>query len=75
MKTIQVIVRVGTGQDLDIEIPAEISAEKLIRALHEGLHLPGDCPAYIRAENPLAMICGSTAVSEYALHQGSILYI
>lgn len=75
MKTIQVIVRLSTGQDLDIEIPVDISADKLIKALHEGLHLPGQCPAYIRSENPLAMIYGSTTVSEYALHKGSILFL
>ena len=75
MKTIQVIVRVSTGQELDVEIPLNISAEKLITALHEGLHLPGACPSYIRAENPVAMICGATLMEEYGLHQGSILYL
>ncbi len=75
MKTIQVIVRMGTGQELDIEIPLDISAEKLITALHEGLHMPGACPSYIRSENPVSMIYGSTQVVEYGLHRGSILYL
>jgi len=75
MRLIKVIVRIGTGQEMDVEIPAQISADRLIGALHEGLHLPGKKPSFIRVENPVAMLCGSTTVEEYELHQGSILYL
>lgn len=70
-----VIIQMMTGKTVDIEIPVGISAENLINALHEALRLPGECPDYIRCENPVAMLQGDMPVSYFGIRDGSILYV
>lgn len=70
-----VVVQMMTGKSVDIEIPVDISAEDLIRALYEALKLPGECPDHIRCENPIAMLQGDVPVSYFGIRDGSILYI
>lgn len=70
-----VVIRMMTGRSVDMEIPVGISADKLISALHEALKLPGDCPDYIRCENPIAMLQGDMPVSYFGIRDGSILYV
>lgn len=70
-----VVVHMKTGKTIDVEIPVDISADSLISALHEALCLPGDCPSYIRCENPIAMLQGSAPVSYFGLRDGSILFV
>ncbi len=70
-----VVVRMMTGKTVDIEIPVSISAADLISALHEALKLPGECPDYVRCENPTAMLQGNVPVSYYGIRDGSILYV
>ncbi len=74
MNRIRIVVRLGTGQELDLDIPTDITADQLLTALYEGLRLPGARPAYLRSENPLAMLSGQNRLSDYALRDGSVLY-
>ncbi len=75
MSSKNVIVYTGTGLRMDLVIPTDIPADTLIHALFTALLLPGKCPDYIRAENPVAFICGKTRVDYYDIRDGSILYI
>lgn len=70
-----VVIQMMTGKTVDIEIPVNISANNLISALHGALRLPGDCPDYIRCENPIAMLQGDAPVSYFGIRDGSILYV
>ena len=69
-----VVVQMMTGKTIDIDIPVNISAKCLIAALYEALKLPGDCPDFVRCENPIAMLQGDAPVSYFGIRDGSILY-
>ena len=75
MESKVIIVQVDRNRRYDIEIPLEVSAETLIRALYQALSLPGIPPQYIRAENPIAFISGNAEIKSYGLHDASVLYI
>ncbi len=75
MENKTVVIRMMTGKTIDIEIPVNISARSLISALYESLKLPGECPEYIRCENPVAMLQGDVPVSYFGVRDGSILYV
>ena len=63
------------GDEFDIEIPLDITANELIYGLNKGLNLglrmnePLD--SLFRSENPVALLRGDTVLSDYRLHQGS----
>ena len=70
-----VVVQMMTGMTIDVVIPVNISANSLIGALYEALKLPGECPDFIRCENPIAMLQGDMPVSYFGIRDGSILYV
>ena len=70
-----IVIHMMTEKTVDIEIPVSISAKALISALYEALKLPGNCPNYIRCENPIAMLQGDEPVSYFGIRDGSILYL
>lgn len=70
-----VVIQMMTGKTVDIEIPVSISARTLISALYEALKLPGNCPNFIRCENPIAILQGDEPVSFFGVRDGSILYL
>ena len=74
-----VIFKSSLFQDeIDIEIPLNISANELIYGLNEGYKLmididnPEDC--YLRMENPIGLLRGETLLSEYGIRNGSVIY-
>ena len=71
----KVIVMAGGRRLSDVEIPLDISADQLIRALHMSFFPNTPAPAFIRSDNPVAFIRGNTPVELFGLRDGSILYI
>lgn len=61
----------------DIEVPLDISADELIKALNSAYSLgiettnPRNC--YIQAENPIALLKGNRMLKEFGIRNGSIL--
>ena len=70
-----VIVYTFVGKELDLEIPDHISADTLIKALYAALDPQRPCPDYIRSENPVALLHGSSPVEQYGLRDGSKIFM
>ena len=67
------------AQKIDIEVPLNISAKELVIALNEAYDLKIDIEdiskSYLKCENPIALLKGDKTLSEYGLHNGSIINI
>jgi len=67
--------RINTDIKFDIEIPKELTANELVKALNIGLSLGIDMDdvsqCYLIAENPLSLLRGETTIEEYGLYDGS----
>jgi len=61
----------------DLEIPLYITANDLVIALNTAYDLGIDISdiknCYLKAENPIALLRGNKKLSEYELHDGSII--
>ena len=62
---------------VDLEIPLNISASDLVYGLDEAYHLgirvKDVKDHYLKAENPVALLKGNRLLSEYGLHNGSVI--
>ena len=68
--------RGGPARELDV--PADITAQDLVRALNEAYHL-GMNPAnprefHLQAEEPIALLRGKRTLKEIGLHNASRIY-
>ena len=76
-KVIVIFKRRSSDPGIDIEIPTDITAAELIYGLNQGLHLGinVDDPinAYMRAENPIALIRGDVTIEELGIRNGSVI--
>ena len=75
MAKVVVVIHLGTGKEVDVEVPVEIKADAAIQAFHHALKLPGKCPSFIRCENPIALLHGEMPLSFFGIRDGSILYM
>ncbi len=72
--TFEMVTRKTT---IDIEVPLDISADELIKALNNAYSLgietanPRNC--YIQAENPIALLKGNRLLKDFGIRSGSIL--
>lgn len=73
-----VMFRIGRGEPVDLEIPLDITAEELIRALNTayGLGIGPDqlLESYLKAENPIALIRGSKTLRALGIHDGTTMH-
>ena len=62
---------------IDLEVPLDISANDLVIALNCAYNLGIDTTnqkkSYLKAENPFVLLRGSKKLSEFGLHNGSII--
>lgn len=62
---------------VDLEIPLDISADELVKALNSAYSLdidtdnPRNC--YIQAENPIALLKGNRTLKDFGIHNGSVI--
>lgn len=62
---------------IDIEVPLEIPADELVKALNSAYSLgidttnPRNC--YLQAENPIALLKGNRTLKDFGICNGSIL--
>ena len=62
---------------VDIEIPLDISADDLVKALNSAYSLgidtsnPRNC--FIQAENPIALLKGNRILRDFGIHSGTTL--
>lgn len=65
-----IFFNVKTGKQEDLEVPLNISANELIKAIRTVYCLEGD---YLKCENPIALLRGNKTLAEYGLHDGSMV--
>lgn len=63
------------GKTYDIVIPTDISADKLISTLSLTFRPKKTVPPFLRCDNPITLLSGLMVVSDFGLHEGSIIYI
>lgn len=72
-----VILRRCKHEDIDLEIPLDISANELVAALNAAYELGIDTSdmknCYLKTENPIALLKGNRTLSEFGLRNGSII--
>lgn len=62
---------------VDIEVPLDISADELVKALNKAYSLeidtsnPRNC--YIQAENPITLLKGNRSLREFRIRNGSVV--
>lgn len=65
------------GEKKDIDVPLDISAAELIRALNAAFSLgipdAGMKDAYFKAENPIALIKGEKTLKELGVYTGTFI--
>lgn len=72
-----VILKAADGISKDLEIPLNITIADLLSALNNIYNLSLSKEqlqtAYLKAENPVALLCGDRLLSEYGIHDGTII--
>lgn len=75
---IVIFKRSKEAEEIDIEIPKNLTANELIYGLNESFKLginmdkPAEC--YLRAKEPIALIRGEKTMEELGLRDGSIIF-
>ena len=76
-KTIVILKLHRRGEAYDVEIPLDITAVELITGLNEAFHLEMDTldtsRCCLKTENPIALLRGNKLLSEYGLHNGTVI--
>lgn len=61
----------------DLEIPLDISADELVKALNEAYSLKIDTTnsknCYLQAENPIVLLKGKRLLKDFGIRNGSII--
>ncbi len=78
MNTIVIIFNNNSNNtSTDLEVPLDISANDLVIALNKaydlGIDITNQKYCFLKAENPLVLLRGSKKLSDYGLHDGSII--
>lgn len=65
------------GEEHDLEIPLDITANDLVIALNQAYALGIDVTdikeCYLKAESPIALLKGNKALSEYGIMNGTVI--
>lgn len=65
------------NQQMDLDIPLDISANELIIALNQGLKLGMDTAdiskCHLKTENPVALLRGNKLLKDFRLREGTII--
>lgn len=73
-----IIVR-KNNQDIDVEVPLNISANDLIRGLNEAFDLKIDTmdvkQCFLKAERPFALLRGNRLLSDFGVRPGTIINV
>lgn len=66
------------NKEIDLDIPLSVTAQEFIVAVNEAYNLGIDTAdvksCHLQTENPIALIRGNKTLSEFGLHNGTIVY-
>lgn len=79
-KSAVIVVRlIRKKQEHDVEVPLDITANDLVKALNSAFNLgisENDADSmFLRAESPIAFLKGNHMLSEYGVRNGTIINI
>ena len=61
----------------DIEVPIDITANELLRAVNQGYGLDIDLKditqCFLKTENPITLLKGNKTLADYKLHNGTVI--
>lgn len=67
-----------TNIKTDIEIPLDITAQDLVVGLNAaynlGIDIQNSAECFLRSEHPIAFLKGYKVLSEYGLHDGTVIH-
>ena len=65
------------GMEEDLDVPLDITANDLVKALNVGFHLGINTDkvqnCYLKAENPIVLLRGNRTLAEFGIRNGSII--
>lgn len=65
------------NQEVDLEVPLNITANELVIALNTAYALDIDVSdiknCYLKAENPIALLRGNKTLEEYGIRNGTVI--
>ena len=77
-KVVVIFVNIKKNTSVDIEVPVDISARDLIRALNEAyaLNINTDdiTKCHLQMENPIALLRGNRILADCGIRNGSVIY-
>lgn len=63
---------------VDLDIPLDISANELVKALNKAYDLDIDITdiknCYLKAENPIALLRGNRTLEQFGIRNGSVIH-
>lgn len=66
------------GEEVDLDIPINITAKELVIALNKAYDLKIDVSdnanCYLQMENPIALLKGNKTLEQFKIRNGSIIY-
>ena len=66
------------NKEVDLDVPASITAQDFIVAVNEAYDLNIDITdiknCHLQAENPIALLKGNKKLSEFGIHNGTLIY-
>lgn len=63
------------GQQVDLELPLEMTARELVTALDQAYELGLENDAmYLACENPIALLRGERTLAAFGLRNGSVIH-
>lgn len=78
-RAIVVFKSISKGIFCDIDLPLDITANELIKALNAAYELDIDIydikKCYLKAERPIALLRGGRTLAEFGIRSGSVIFI
>lgn len=77
-KLIVKFIHVKRNEKMDLQIPADLTANELVLALNQGLELGINtrdiAQCYLKATNPVALLKGNRLLADFGLHHGTEIW-
>ena len=67
------------NKSVDVKVPLNITANELVTGLNSAYDLGIDVAkvqnCYLKAENPIALLKGNRLLSEFGIHNGTVIHV
>ena len=63
------------NKSVDVKVPLNITANELVTGLNAGIDVAKVQNCYLKAENPIALLKGNRLLSEFGIHNGTVIHV